>query len=153
LGAKTNIDQASTLTPEQKVLMDSMMRGVTDQMQGFILGEGWGGPSFSSYNSGSGYGGKAWNTARPVALTGAGARPEAGRPGADPREGGANGGGGNDRGRSLTGQAIAGMAPIASAPGTGPSGPGGFVNPFASYSNRDQIVNPIVNPFRRNLGG
>lgn len=138
MGAKTKIEQAPTLTPEQKVLLDYMMRGATNQMQGFILGEGWGGPSFESYEPGSGYGGKAWDTSKPASGSGAG------RGG---RTGGRRGGGPE----SATGAAIASM-PIPSAPGTAPVKPG-FVNPYASYSDRDKLVNPVVNPFRRNLGG
>lgn len=52
MGAKTKITQAPTVTPEQKALLDSQMRGVYNMMQGFNLGAGWGGPSFESYNPG-----------------------------------------------------------------------------------------------------
>lgn len=135
MGAKTKIEQAPTLTPQQKALMDSMMRGAADQMQGFIFGQGWGGPSFESYNPGVGYGGKAWDTRTDAQKSGgSGPLGMGGLPG-------------------ISNQALQSMSPIASAPGASPQGGGGFVNPYASFSNRDNIVNPLVNPFRRNLGG
>ena len=124
--------------------MDMIMRGSTSAIQGFQLGEGWAGPNDASYTPGSGPGGKKWDSSQ----VGVPTPPPDGPPrneGDDPskRVQGAP---------SLTGQAIAGMAPIPSAPGTAMPPPG-FVNPFGSYSDRDKLVNPIVNPFRRNIGG
>jgi hypothetical protein len=48
------------------------------------------------------------------------------------------------------------MAPIPSSSGyqaTNPGNPGASPWGMAAYSDRNQIVSPIVNPFRRNLGG
>jgi hypothetical protein len=144
MGPKTNISTAPTLTPEQKVLLDSMMRGVTDQMQGFEFGEGWAGPSFDSYANGAGYGGKPWTDDRSGAAGGAspiggGITPQA--PGRLP----------------MTTRANASAMPPMAVPAAKPiqaSNPNN-VNPFgmAAYSNREQLVSPIVNPFRRNIGG
>lgn len=147
MGAKTDITQAPTMTPQQKALLDSMMRGVSGQLQGFPLGEGWAGPSFDSYRPGSGYGGSTFNMGRPATPAGplgpirGGGAPVATAPGA--------GGGFNPMMAALNG-----MARVPSATAPQPSNPGA-VNPFspAAYSNREQLVSPLVNPFRRNLGG
>jgi hypothetical protein len=139
MGAKTDVSSVSTLTPEQKVLLDSMMRGVTDQMQGFQFGEGWGGPSNESYGNGSGYGGKVWSPGG------------AGQPWS---RGGANGPGMTTRAISAAAPPQQGMAPVPAANPVQASNPNNL-NPFgmAAYSNREQLVSPIVNPFRRNIGG
>lgn len=124
------------------------MRGSTNYIQGFQLGEGWAGPSDESYKPGSGPGGKTWDASQ----VGSPTPPSDGAPrneGDDPRMGRMGAGAAPP---GLTGQAIAGMAPIPSAPGTAMPPPG-FVNPFGSYSDRDKLVNPIVNPFRGNMRG
>jgi hypothetical protein len=136
MGAKTKT--LSTLTPEQSALMNSMMRGVMGSMQGFNLGAGWGGPSFESYNPGVGYGGKTFDMGRTADLS---RRPgQAGQPQAAPA---------NPMLAALQGIAIPG------APGVGGGSAAGLVSPTsaASYANRENLVTPIVNPFRRNLGG
>jgi len=124
MGAKTKITQAPTMTPEQLALLSSMMRGSTNQMQGVSLGQSWGGPGTTSRQ---GAGGTPWDPSiNPVSeFLGPGGMPQ---------------------------------APIAGAPavpGGQQGGSGAMVNPFglAAYSNRDNLVNPIVNPFRRNIGG
>jgi len=142
MGAKTKITQAPTVTPEQKALLDSIMRGATAQMQGFNLGAGWGGPSFQSYNPGVGYGGTRFDMSPKAA----------GRP--------------RILSRSMHEPAPAAAAPvnpslmalqsIARVPGAaGQPGQAGMVNPMspAAYANRENLVSPVVNPFRRNLGG
>lgn len=132
MGAKQKITQAPTMTPEQLALLNSMMRGVTNQMQGFTLGQTWGGPGTSSR---AGFGGKAWDTG--------------GTPSVNPWFQAIA----NTRPRGAVGMP---QAPIPGAP-VGPAGmnPGQAPNPFmlAAYSDRNQLVSPIVNPFRRNLGG
>ena len=146
MGAKTNITQADTMTPQQKALLNSMMTGSSNLMQGIQFGQGWGGPGSTSRQ---GYGGTPWNTQAPSA----GGGDTGGRGDRDPR----NGGGGKDPGGKL--MASNPMAPIPSSsgyPATAPASPGmPAVNPWgmAAYSDRNQIVSPIVNPFRRNLGG
>lgn len=74
MGAKTHIEQASTMTPQQLALLNSQLRNVRQFTEGMVLGQGWGGPTFESYQPNVGYGGKRWGTARPQA---AGAMPPA----------------------------------------------------------------------------
>jgi hypothetical protein len=123
MGAKTKITQAPTMTPEQTALLNSMMRGSSNQMQGMSLGQTWGGPGTTSRQ---GYGGTPWDTRVPVE---------------------------NPFTKFLGPQAAIASAP--GAPAGQPSGPGSVVSPFglAAYSNRDNLVNPFVNPIRRNIGG
>lgn len=138
MGAKTKVTQATTLTPEQKALLDSQIRGVMGMMQGFNLGTGWGGPSNQSYDPRVGYGGMPFNTRGP-----------------------ASGGGpvGPAQLRQPAGRANPAMAALESiaipgAPGAAGGAPG-MVDPRspAAYANRENLVTPVVNPFRRNLGG
>jgi hypothetical protein len=131
MGAKTKITQAPTMTPEQLALLNSMMRGATNQMQGVQLGQTWGGPGTTSRQ---GIGGTQWNPSAPAQ------------------------GGGSNPFTQFLGPGGMPQAPIAGAPavpGGQQGGSGAMVNPFglAAYSNRDNLVNPIVNPFRRNIGG
>lgn len=140
MGAKTSVTQAPTLTPEQKALLDSQMRGVMNSMQGFNLGTGWGGPSFESYNPNVGYGGMKFDTSLGATRAGSTVNPMA-RLTAKPAQ--------------QTNPMLAALQSVAvpSAPGM-PGGAGRMVNPTSptAYSNRENLVSPIVNPFRRNLG-
>lgn len=140
MGAKTKVTQATTLTPEQKALLDSNIRGVMSMMQGFNLGTGWGGPTNESYNPNVGYGGMKFNTqARPAS---SGSRP------VGPGQLRQPSGGVNPAMAALESIAIPG------APGATGGAPG-LVDPRspAAYANRENLVTPVVNPFRRNLGG
>lgn len=141
MGAKTQVTQAPTLTPEQKALLDSQMRGVMGMMQGFNLGAGWGGPSFESYNPGAGYGGKTFDMSKPATGSAARVRATVQKPSLQQPPG-------NPMFAAL--QSIARIPSAAGQPGAP-----GLVNPAsaASYSNRENLVAPVVNPFRRNLGG
>jgi hypothetical protein len=137
MGAKTKATTAPSMTREQMALLNSMMRGVGNQMQGISLGQTWGGPGTTSRQ---GLGGTPWDTTI--------------RPGQDGQHGMQF-----PYGQAISQAQPGGMpqAPIPSAagfPATSP-GPGAPPNPFgmAAYSDRNQIVSPIVNPFRRNLGG
>ena len=152
MGAKTNVSQAPTVTPEQKALLDSMMRGVYNQMQGFNLGAGWAGPSFESYNPGAGYGGKAFDmTAKgaPVPPSFQARMTDKFRNVFD-RMGGAR----QANPYLAVLQSIARPAAAPGAPGAA-GGPGGVLSPTSTafYNNRENLVSPVVNPFRRNLGG
>jgi hypothetical protein len=123
MGAKTSVKQAPTMTPEQIALLNSMMRGSANQQQGMTLGQSWGGPGTTSRQ---GYGGKPWDTSsNPFTPFLSAGMPQAAVPGAPGSSGGQAG------------------------------GPASMVDPFglAAYSNRDNLVNPIINPFRRNIGG
>lgn len=138
MGAKVQTTQTDLLNPQQRALMASMMTGSSNLMQGIQLGQSWGGPGSSSRQ---GYGGTPWGS-KPVSdAPGQSVLPvQTGRPGAPPAS-------------------PAGMAPIPSSsgfPATNPGNPGAATyNPWgvAAYSDRNQLVSPIVNPFRRNLGG
>jgi hypothetical protein len=152
MGAKTKVNQAPTVTPEQKALLDAQMRGVYNAMQGFNLGAGWAGPSFGSYDPQAGYGGMRFDMTSggaPLpqpkipphiqAMRGMmAARPQQSAPAqANPMM-----------------AALQSVARIPGAPGQVGGAPG-VVNPTsaAAYSNRENLVSPVVNPFRRNLGG
>jgi hypothetical protein len=128
MGAKQKITQAPTMTPEQIALLNSMMRGATNQMQGVQLGQTWGGPGTTSRQ---GIGGTPWNPSAPAQ------------------------GGGSNPFTQFLGLPEAPIAGAPGAPGGLPGRSGSVIDPFgtAGYSNRDNLVNPIVNPFRRNLGG
>lgn len=144
MGAKTKITPTSTLTPEQKALLDSQMRGVYNAMQGLNLGAGWGGPSFESYNPGAGYGGSKFDmtTGGAPLPTPAPSRPRPWSP-AQAQS--------SQQNPMLA--ALQSVSRIPSAPGA--IGSAGMVNPTSptAYSNRENLVSPLVNPFRRNLGG
>ena len=142
MGAKVQTTQTELLTPQQKALLNSMMTGSSNLMSGMQFGQSWGGPGSTSRQ---GYGGTPWNTVPPQSGGGGGM--------GGPRSGGGGGMGGGGKLQSAP------MAPIPSSSGyqaTNPGNPGvSSVNPWgmAAYSDRNQIVSPIVNPFRRNLGG
>lgn len=138
MGAKVKTTQATTLTPEQKALLDSQIRGVMGMIPGFNLGTGWGGPTNESYDPKVGYGGMQFNTGRPA---------QGGGP-VGPRQ--------LRRPLSQASPAMAALESIAipGAPGAAGGAPG-LVDPRspAAYANRENLVTPVVNPFRRNLGG
>lgn len=113
MGAKQKVTQAPTMTPQQLALLNAMMRGVQNQMQGVTLGQGWAGPGTTANQ---GVGGTPWST-----------QPN---PPVNPI-----------------------FAAIKSA--SMPVDPNAAPNPFTDqgYAMRDQATGPIVNPFRRSLGG
>lgn len=139
MGAKTKVTQATTLTPEQKALLDSNIRGVMSMMQGFNLGTGWGGPTNESYNPNVGYGGMRFDMRKPGAPSGGPITPNQLR---------------QPAGRQNPAMAALQSIAVPGAQGMTGGAPG-LVDPrsTAAYSNRENLVTPIVNPFRRNLGG
>lgn len=147
MGAKTKITQAPTLTPEQKALLDYQIRGVMGMTQGFNLGTGWGGPSFESYNPRVGYGGQMFDMG-PAPAAGAGQAGLGGPPAPKQAPAPAARASFNPMMAALQSVAIPGSPGI-------PGGAPGMVSPTsaAAYSNRENLVSPFVNPFRRNSGG
>lgn len=139
MGAKVQTTQTDLMTPQQKALLNSMMTGSSNLMQGMQFGQSWGGPGSTSRE---GYGGTPWNTVPPSSGGGGAGGPRAG------------GGGGG--GKLMASNPMAPIPSSSGYPATAPASPGmPAVNPWgmAAYSDRNQIVSPIVNPFRRNLGG
>lgn len=140
MGAKTKVEQVPTMTPQQQALLKAMITGVTGQMSGFELGAPWMGPSWSSYSP------------QPFNMGGAGSSVPPGsgamRPG-DRREAGPmrQPGQANPMSQAL-------MAPIPQS--QAPQGDlRSMLSPFGwnAYGVRDQYTAPLVNPFRRNMGG
>lgn len=126
MGPKQKVTQVSNLTPLQQALMDSQIRNATTMMQGQVLGTTYGGPGTTSSQ---GFGGRGYGM--PNGYVPAGTAPPP-----------------NPLLAALAKLRIPGSP---GAPGTAsamidPSSP-------AAYSNRENLVSPIVNPFRRNLGG
>jgi hypothetical protein len=138
-GSKTNITQAPTLTPQQQALLELMLRGTTNAMQGQVLGEPWRGPSWDSYSP------ITWDSS----AQGSGDM-------GDTRGRGDKAGDRGGSGRVSAMSTILRPQGVPSAPTAGgqPT-PRSFLTPFGwnAYGARDNYTTPFVNPFRRNIGG